>query len=179
MNDPLGREYIYLDSEEERKQLVLEISKVRRAVMRVVENIPEDEWYEARYHGWSLAAMLGHLNFIDNMSMFMIRAALVGFRPRVSMRTVDRLNGFTARLFQKRLVSASTKSIKRNEKTIANLIMSLPMSRFSTPVYDPIKAEYTTVERNIQDRFLYHWRGHLKTMREVEGIQPPEHSDNA
>jgi hypothetical protein len=177
MNDPHSRNYIYLDGERERRQLILEIGKVRRAVLHVVENVPESGWYEPRYHGWSLAAMLGHLNLIDNVSLFFIRSALVGFRFRMSKRTVNRLNHFTIRLFQKRVVAASIKSIEHNEKVITDLILKLPMDRFSRQVFNPETQEFTTVERNLQDRFLFHWHGHLHTMREVEGIQPGQHSD--
>jgi predicted alpha/beta-fold hydrolase len=173
-------EYIYLDTEEDRKQLIVDIARARLAVLRIVDAVPQDDWYKARYHGWSLGAMLGHLNLADNLSMLLIQAALLGVRPAVPMLLVHRLNHISTRLFQKRLIESSTRSMRRNEKRIADFIMHLPMEKFSVPVFVPTQQKRSTVERAIQDLFLYHWHHHLRTMREVEGLeQPPERSDYA
>jgi hypothetical protein len=121
--------------------------------------------------------MLGHLNFTDNRCMFFVKAALVGFRPAMGIRTVNRLNNLTSGLFRKRLVSASVRGIEHNQAIITNLIGELPIDKFSAQVYSPYVESYTTVEKAIQDFFVYHWQEHIQTMREAEGIKPPEQTD--
>lgn len=176
--DPASKDYIYLDGETEREQLISEIHKARLAVRRLIDTVPEEHWYEPRYHGWSLAAMLGHLNLTDNIALFLIRAALVGFRFRMGPGTVERVNNISASMFRRRLISVSIKSMKRNEDTIAAFIRDLPINQFTREVFNQESQQFTTVERYLQDRFLFHWRAHLKTMRDVEEIQASERSDN-
>jgi hypothetical protein len=170
---------IYLDGEEERDRLVSEIGQVRQEVLRIVKYVPEDQWYEPRYHGWSLAAMLGHLNLADNLSMLLIKAALIGFRPRISMSLLSRFNDFTIRLFQKRLVSSSCDSVVRNQKRIDDMVRTIPIDRLSTRVFSPADQKYVTIEYGIQQLLLHHWHRHLQTMYEVEGIQPPDRTETA
>ncbi len=164
--------YLYLDGVEERQQLITEIGKVRQAVLQIVTHVPEVDYYEARYHGWSLATMLAHLNMMDTASLWLIKGSLVRLRPALSLAMLNRFNDTMARIYQKRVVSASLKSMTRNEQRIAEFITHLPESQFSKSVFHPNKQEYMTVERAIQDLFLYHWYEHLRTMQAVEGIQP-------
>lgn len=161
-------QYIYLDSEVERQQLIDAMHAVRQDVAALARSIPEDEWYTPRYHGWSLAAMLGHLNFSDNISLLLIKAALLGFKPTFSKQTVDRLNHFTTRLFQKRVVSTSLVGMDKNMARLSDFIMTLPMDRFSLKVYHPMRAQHLTIEKALQDFFLFHWQQHLAEMRETE-----------
>ncbi|MBC7871425.1 MAG: hypothetical protein H7Y09_11355 [Chitinophagaceae bacterium] len=172
MNEQPKPNYLYLDGVAERQQLISEIGKVRQSVLQIVTYVPEAEHYEARYHGWSLAAMLAHLNIMDTSSLWLIKASLLGLRPSMSLAMLNRFNDSMARIYQKRIVSASLKSMNRNEKRIADFITHLPESQFSKSVFHPNKQQYMTVERAIQDLFLYHWGDHLRTMQEVEGIQP-------
>lgn len=173
-----ARAYIFLDGEEERAALVTRIAHTRRAVRYIVGSVPEDLWYTPRYHGWSLAAMLGHLNLGDNLSMLLLRSALLGLRFRMSTRRLDRINNMSTRLFQKRLVASSLSSMERNQERIAEFVRTLPMSKFSLEVYNPRTQAMTTVERGLQEFFVFHWEEHLTTLRQVEGIQPPAHSDS-
>lgn len=170
--------FAFLDDKPDRQQFLAEVRQSRQAVLDVIQRVPQAQWYEPRYHGWSLGAMIGHLNLADNLGLLQIKAGLVGIRFKVSMSGVDRLNGVTANLFQKRVVESSIKSMERNQQRIADFVMQLPVSKFSTQIYYPPLAQSVTVEQAIQLYFLFHWQHHLQTMHEVEGIQPPEHSDN-
>ncbi len=169
------RTYRYLDTLEDRQQLAQDVAQVRAAVLAVVDQIPEYEHYLPRYHGWSPAAMLGHLNTVDNLARWQIQAALLGIHPRVSMGLINRMNGLMAKVYRTRLVTTSTRNIQRNERRIIDLIMRLPMQQYSKSVYYAPFEMYTTVERVLQDYFVYHWQEHLQTMHIVEGIPlPPE-----
>lgn len=174
-----NRTYIYLDSAEDREKLISEMKRVRAAVLRLVDSVPEADWYTPRYHNWSLAATLGHLNTIDNLGLILIQVSLLNIRPPVPMSIANRLNDAMARIYQNRLVLSSKKSIIKNEQRIADFIMRLPVDQFSKSVYYSPFEQYTTVEKILQDFYLYHWQDHLQTMRMVEGIQqPPERSDS-
>lgn len=169
--------YIFLDTEADRQNLIDDIAKIHNAIEAHVKTIPEQDWYTPRYHGWSLGAMLGHLNLIDNLALLQIQIALIGFAPPVSMNTVNGFNDFMARVFQRRLVETSLRGMRNNETRIADFIMRLPMDKLSSQVYSPSLAKQQTIERYIQDNFLFHWQYHLQTMREQEGVQPPERPD--
>lgn len=176
IDDPFLADYIFLDDEPDRKRFLASMHDVRQAVRNAINHIPENQWYEPRYHGWSPAAMLSHLNTMDNLGMLAIKGSLVGIRPSVGEPFMHQIEHFTARVFRKRLVAASFRSMDRNEKRIGQFIMQLPVSNFSKPVYSPIQHMYVTLERAVQVFFLFHWRGHLQTIHEVEGIQ--RSSDN-
>jgi hypothetical protein len=125
-----ARDYIFLDGTEEREILIARIAAVRRAVGQVVKSVPEDLWYTPRYHGWSPAAMLGHLNLRDNLSLLLLRSTLLGLRFKLSASQLDQLNNFSTRLFQKRLVASSLRSMERNQDRIADFVMHLPINKF-------------------------------------------------
>ncbi len=170
--------YRYLDTQEDREALIKDIQQVRQEVLRMSEVVPEEQWYEPRYHGWSLAAMLGHLQLMDRLNMWLIQAALVGLRPAISMTLLNQFNDFMARIYQRRLMEASLRGLERRQRLIEDFIMRLPIERFTAQVFHPPSNKYLTVEQALQMLFLYHWQEHLKTMREVEGMsyQPPQDS---
>jgi hypothetical protein len=175
-----SRTYLYLDSTEDREKLIAEIRRVRASVLRVIDIVPEADWYTPRYHNWSLGAMLGHLNMMDNLTLLLIQAALLNLRPPVPMRLVNPLNHWMARVYQNRVVESSRRSAIKNEKRIADFILRLPVDQFSKMVYYSPFEQYTTVEKALQDYYVYHWQEHLNTLMTVEGIQqPPERSDSA
>lgn len=160
--------FIFLDGDLERKQLITDIRKVRAEVLALCERVPEKEWYLPRYHGWSLAATLAHLNFMDNISLLLVRSAIFNIRLRLSPRNLDRLNRFMARLFQNRLISATIRSAHNNEARIADLIMNLPIDQFTKSVYYCEQGKTIMIEQALQAFFLHHWRAHLHIMLEVE-----------
>lgn len=164
----IEREFIFLDGDLERKQLIADIRKVRADILALCERVPEKEWYTPRYHGWSLAATLAHLNFMDNISLLLVRAATMNLRFGLSPRNLDRLNRFMARIFQHRLISATARSTHNNQARIADLIMNLPIDQFTKPVYYCEQGRTIMIEQALQAFFLHHWRAHLHTMLEVE-----------
>lgn len=162
----------FLDSDADRRQLIDEIRQIRRAVISMTETVPEEKWYEPRYHGWSLAAMLGHLQMMDNLNLLLIQMALVGINPPISMDLVDSLNDRMARVFQKRIISTTIRGIEKKERALESFIMRLPIDKFSKQVFYPPYNRYLTIEQALQVVFLHHWQNHLQTMLAVEGIQP-------
>jgi hypothetical protein len=171
--------YRYLDGDDERRELVADIARVRRAVVQFAESQPPTRHYEPRYHGWTLAAMLAHLHTVDSLALMQIQMSLLGVRPPLPLPLVNWLNDRMARVFRERLVTTTLKGIRSREKRIADLILRLPMDKFSKPVYHPPSESYLTVERVVQAYFLNHWQEHLQTMQRAEGIfyEPPERYD--
>lgn len=167
----------FLDSEADRLKLLDEIRQIRRAVISMMETVPKDKWYEPRYHGWSLAAMLGHLQTMDNLNLLLIQLALVGVRPPISMDWVDLFNNRMARVFQKRVIATTIRGIDKKQKVLESFIMRLPLDQFSKEVFYPPLNRYLTIEQALQVLFLHHWQNHLQTMLAVEGIQPRDTSN--
>lgn len=178
MESGFSREFRFLDTEADRHELVADIRRVRQAVIQLAESVPSERWYEPRYHGWTLAALLAHLNTIDNLALLGIKLALVGIRPPVSLSALNTFNDFTALVFRGRIVSTTLRSVRRNEDRVADLIMTLPLDRFTREVYHPPSGSYLTIEQAFQQYFLFHWQEHLQTMQRVEGIyyEPPTSS---
>jgi hypothetical protein len=178
MDAGFNREFRFLDTEAERQQLVDDIRRVRQSVVQLAESIPQERWYEPRYHGWSLGALLAHLHTIDNAALWGIKLALLGVHPPVSLPALDAFNDFTARIFQRRVVPTTIRGIQRSEDRIIDLILTLPLDRFTREIYYPPSASYLTIEQALQQLFLYHWQEHLQTMQRVEGIyyEPPTSS---
>lgn len=179
MSEQLNPNYIFLDTDEERRQLVDEIGKVRRAVLHMVDVVPQEQWYQPRYHGWSFAAMLAHLHLTDNLCLLDIQLALIGIRPPIPSSLWDRFNDVSTQVFRQRVVETTVRGIQKNEKRVASFILRLPVSKFSKEVYDPPHNRYLTVEQALQEFFLHHWHEHLKTISETEGLsyEPPERPD--
>ena len=57
-------------------------------------------------------------------------------------------------------------------------VIDLPVDKLSKSMYSPTFQKYSTVERGVQELFLFYWHLHLNTMNAVEGIQPPEQTNN-
>lgn len=179
MTAPPERDYMFLDSAEDREELITQIASSRQTVRQLVEDIPEEDRYAPRYHGWSLGAMLGHLNLSDNLSLFLIRTALAGVPLQVSPGMLDRFNGFSTRMFQKRLVSSSLRGMDVNEERIATFIRRLPIDKFTVQVYHPAQGRFLTTERIVQELFLFHWHDHINEIRAGEqAVQEPSQKDD-
>lgn len=179
MQSGISREFQYLDSESDRQELAAEIRRVRQMVIQLAEGVPPERHYEPRYHGWSLAAQLAHLHTIDNAALLGIKLSLIGIRPPVSLTMLNSFNDFTARLFQRRVVATTIRGLQRNEAHIIDFILTLPIERFTCQVYHPSSGGYLTVERAIQQYFLFHWQEHLQTLQRIEGIyyEPPSSTE--
>jgi len=169
-------EFRYLDTEEDRKELLDDIRRVRRDVLEMAASIPEDQHFEPRYHGWSLAAMLMHLHTIDRLAMWQIKLALINIAPAIPIEMVNSLNDTCARIFHRRLVSTTIRGIQKHEAEIKELVTRLPLDRFSKQLFYPPLGIYLTIERGIQAYYLFHWHEHLVTMQKAEGLyyEPPD-----
>ncbi len=174
-----NRDFRYLDTDSDRKELIADIRRVRQAVVQMAEAVPQERHFEPRYHGWSLSALMMHLHLTDRLSLFGIQLALVGIHPPLSSANLDRLNDFTARVFQRRLLTATLRGMRAHESRITDFILRLPIDRFSKQVCYPPADTYLTVERAIQAFFLFHWQEHLQVMQKIEGIyyEPPSSAE--
>lgn len=179
MRTPYNRAYRYLDSDEDRRELVTDIARTRQSVIQLAESVPANRRFEPRYHDWSLAALLAHLHNVDNFALLWIQLALLNIHPPIPHALVDWSNARGAHFFRQRVVETTIRDIQKNEKRITNFILRLPIDKFSKPVYHPNLESYLTVERVLQEFFLFHWQEHLLTMQKVEGIfyEPPERYD--
>jgi hypothetical protein len=169
------RDYRYLDDETERKALIADIQKVRREVLQIASFVPPDQHFVPRYHGWSLAAMLGHLQLMDNLLMWTVEMGILGIRLPLPLVLLNQFNDSMAGIYRKRMVATTIQGIQKKEHVIEAFILCIPVDKFSKLVYDPALEITLTVEQALQEFFLYHWRGHLDTMRKVDDIhyEPP------
>jgi hypothetical protein len=179
MNQQTKREYGFLDSAEDRQKLLDEMARVRREVLQVVETTPSEQLYKPQYHGWTLAAMLGHLHLSDNLGKLNIQLGLLGISPPISSTAYDGFNDVMALIFQKRVVETTVQGIQKNEARLADFILGMPVGKFSQPVYAPRFNRYLTVEQAMQEFFYFHWEDHLKTLQpgSVEDTDPEESED--
>lgn len=90
---------------------------------------------------------------------------------------MDRINNFTTRLFAKRLVPASLKSMGKNQVRIDDLIFDLPMDKFTQKVYFPPLNKRLLLEQAVQVMFLHHWEDHLQSMQQTENNPQRTSSD--
>lgn len=170
----------FLDSEADRHSLLEDMRQVRRAAVQMSDLVPEDKWYEPRYHNWSLAAMMGHLQMMDSLNLLLIQLALVGVRLPISMNLVDNLNNFMAQVFRQRVLKTTIRGIETKGKVLEDFILQVPIDKFTMQVFYPPMNKYLTIEQALQVMFLHHWQQHLQTMLDVEGIQhQPPHDTSA
>jgi hypothetical protein len=178
MSSSPKRDYRYLDSEDDRRVLIADIRQVRSDMLRMLEIVPKDKWYEPRYHGISLAAMLGHLQLMDSLTLWMMQLALIGVRLPGSVGLVNRFNGVMGRVFRQRVIETTVKGIQAKEAALVAFVEKLPVEQFSKLVYDPAIEQYLTIEQAVQEFFLFHWREHLASVRSVDDVryEPPSHN---
>lgn len=174
-NEGVHRDYRFLDGEAERLALIEDIKQVRREVFKMAELVPKEKYYEPRYHGWSLAAMLGHLQLMDNLRMWMIELAVLGIPLPIPLSLLNAFNDGMAQIYRRRLVETTLRGMQKKERGIEDFILRMPVDKFSKTVYDPALEKSLTVEQAVQEFFLYHWRDHLETMRKIDDIhyEPP------
>ncbi len=165
---PFEAQFMFLDSDSDRDELIQQMTDVREQVRAIALRVPEEEWYTPRYHGWSLGAMLGHLNLSDNLGLLQIQLAMRGLNLRLSSTMWDRFNNFTTRIFQRRVVTASLQSMDNNLPRIAEFIRKLKVEVFTRDVFYPPANKNVTLEQAVQVYFLFHWRQHLETMQQTE-----------
>ena len=172
------RKFRYLDDDSDRIELLADIRRTRRAIVEKAERLPEAECYAPRYYGWTMGALLVELYLNDRLTMAGIQLALLRVPP-LRFNLLAPFNQLTASLFSHRRVELTLRAIRRYERCIADLVLGLPVDRFSKPVYDPAHRALLTVEQTIQEGFLFHWQDTLLAVERVEGIyyEPPERPD--
>jgi hypothetical protein len=175
MTTETNRQYRFLDGATEREALIEDIHRVRQEVFKIAALVPADKQHEPRYHGWSLAAMLAHLQLMDRLLLWLIQSSLLGIRLPIPLVLLNRFNDTMAGVYKGRVVDTTINGIRRYEITLADFIRRLPIDKFSKIVYDPALETNLTVEQALQEFFLFHWEDHLQTMRQVEDIfyEPP------
>jgi hypothetical protein len=175
MTDEAKQEYRFLDTEADRTALIEDISRTRRDLLNLVNLVPKERWYEPRYHGWSLAAMLAHLQLHDRLLMWNISLALIGIQVPIPRQYLNGFNEAMANIFRRRVVETTVRGLENNESHITDFIMRLPLDKFSKRVFDPATQKTLTVEQALQKFFLHHWQEHLQTLRLADDIhyEPP------
>jgi hypothetical protein len=175
MERKTSRDWRYLDTEADRRALIEDMRRVRAAVVTAARAVPPAQHGVPRYHGWTLNAMLAHLQLSDSLALMQIKFALIGLHPRFSLSLLNRFNAMTTRWFHKRVIASTLRQIERDETRIAEFILRLPMDGFTRPVYYIAGECELTVERAVQAYFLHHWQEHLTTMQKADGMfyEPP------
>lgn len=164
-------ETIYIDTPQDRQLILQNVHQVRALVRSVTHSVPQQAYYTPRYHGWSLAVILAHLNWIDTLALVSLKAALLNIRPRFSMASIDRMNNFTARMFAQRTIENSWRATDKNIKRISDFVLYLPMDKFSKAIFYPPHNDYLTVEKALQQYFIGHWTYHLHEILAVDSIE--------
>lgn len=173
-------QFRFLDTDADRAQLIADIQRTRRAVISIAEAIPPEQHALPQYHGWSLAALLAHLHFTDGFALTRLRLALVGIQLPLTHSGQNAINDLNALLMQRRVVETTVREIRLHEPRVVDFIMTLPLDRFSRPVYHPQTGSSVTIERALQLYFLFHWQEHLDTLRRGAGVfyEPPNDNDS-
>ena len=161
----LEPEWIYLDDEVERERLAQAIRAVRQRVRQAAE-MRQENAYEPLYEGWSLAALLAHLNANDTLGRWLVQAALVGIRPRFDAGKLHRLNDWQRNFFQRTPIEKTFERIETHGAQLCDFVHRLPLKKLSTPVWLVATQEWSTVERATQIFFVRHWQEHLT---QIEG----------
>lgn len=164
-------EPLYLDTAQDREHIIQQVREVRALVRSAAESVPQEAWYSPRYHGWSLAVMLGHLNWVDGLALFALKAALLNIKPRIRMDSVDRMNDFTARIFARRTIESAWRVTDKNIKRISDFVTYLPLDKCSKSVFYPPENDYLTVEKALQQYFIGHWVYHLHEILAVDSME--------
>ena len=162
--------WIYLDDEQERQRLAEALREIRRRARLAAEARQQDA-YEPRYGGWSLASLLAHLNANDTLGRWQLQAALIGIRPRLSAARLHGLNDWQRRFFQRTPLEKTFAQIDEHCERLCAFVLHLPLAKLSTRVWLAREQRWSTVERAAQLFFLHHWREHLAEI-EAQGNAP-------
>lgn len=166
-------DWIYLDDEIERERLAEAIRVIRRSARKLAE-LRQENACEPLYEGWSLAALLAHLNANDTLGRWLVQAALVGFRPRFAAEKLHRLNEWQRNFFQRTPLEKTFERIDAHGAQLCEFVHRLPLRKLSTPVWLVAQQEWSTVERATQIFFVHHWREHLAQIeRQANATAPP------
>jgi len=163
-------QFIYLDGDEERQQLIEQIHAVREEVISIAQRVPEPEQFAPRYRGRSLAVMLARLVVYDTATLWLIRAASNGYAVRVSPRLIHTADRIISWFSQRRIISSSIGAIRRKETEITQFVEKVPLEVLSRDVIYPGKKSPYTVEKALQVCFLHHWQRELALMQQADSV---------
>lgn len=169
MSVTLEREYRSLATEENRQAVIEDMKKVRQEALRFVNLVPPNQWYEPRYHGWSLAFLLAHLQMMDNLTRQLMQAAMLGVSLPSTMGLVNFFNDSAARLFKQRKVETTVHQIQQDEPKLIAFVLKAAYPKLQRRLYDPAIDRVLTVEQAMQEFFVYHWRWHIGDILAVDG----------
>ncbi|MBZ0280920.1 MAG: hypothetical protein K8L97_09270 [Anaerolineae bacterium] len=169
MNATIEREYYSLATEENRRILIADMKKVRQEALLYTQIVPQEKWYEPRYHGWSLAFLLAHLQMMDNLTRQLMQAAMLGISLPSTMGLVNFFNDSAARLFKQRKVENAIRQIQQDEPKLIAFVLKATHPKLGRRLYDPAIDRVLTVEQAMQEFFVYHWRWHIEDIAVVDG----------
>ncbi len=168
MTDTKPRHYLSLESDENKRTLVADMKRIRQDALRLVQLVPKDNWYEPRYHGWSLAAMMSHLHSMDNLTISGMQAAMRGVSVPLPKSALNMFNTVMSRIYKTRDVETTLLDIQKNEARLIAFVLRLTPDQFRRKMHDPWLESYLTIEEAVQEFFFIHWEGHLQTVRDAE-----------
>jgi len=163
-------EFIYLDGDTERQQLIDRVRGLRQDVLAVADRVPETDHFLPRYDGRSLAVTLARLAAHDTVTLWLIRAASNGYTVSVPERLVRFGDQLVCGFSQRRIIASSTQSIRRKEDTIAEFIRTVPLDVLSKDVLYPGQDAPYTVEKALQVCFVHHWQQQLDLMQQADSV---------
>ena len=166
------RDYRFLDDEEDRLQFIARMREVRESFIAMRSIVPEARWYEARHDGWSLAAILGHLQWMDRLHLLQVQLAIWNLPFPFSARTWERVSGWQQRLFRRRLTKSSVDGIRAALPDQEAFILQLAVDDFSKRLTYAPTGQTLTVEQAVQEFLYFFWLDRLRALRIAEGLHP-------
>lgn len=163
------REYRDLSSEENRRLLVENMKQVRRDALVLIRAVPPQSWYKPRYHGWTPAFLIAHLQIMDNATLRLMQLAMRGISIPSTLGLINVLNDVSAKLFRQRKVENTIHRIQTDEPHLISFVLRAPKDQLQRVIYDPAIEKRLTVEQAMQEFFVYHWRWHMGDMQAVDG----------
>ncbi len=165
------RDYEFLDDEVDRRQFIARMREVREAVIGLRSVVPEARWYEARHEGWSLAALMGHLQWMDRLHLLQVQLAIWNLPFPFSARTWARVSGWQQRVFRRRLLRSSVNGIRAALPDQESFVLQLSVEDFSKRLTYAPTGQTLTVEQAVQEFLLFYWRDQLRALRIAEGLR--------
>lgn len=163
-------QFIYLDGDLERQELIDRVHAARDAVISIANQVPEDEHFRPRYGDDSLAVMLANLQLFDRAALWFVKAASNGYAIRPPGHLLNSTQALLSRLFQRRIVSVTVAGIRKTEADVCEFIRTVPIDKLSADVLHPGRSAPYTVEQAMQAYFVWHWQTQLTIMQAVDGV---------
>ncbi len=164
------REFRFLDGEDDRLQFIARMREVREAFIAMRSVVPEARWYEVRDEGWSLAAIMGHLQWMDRLHLLQVQLAIWNLPFPFSARTWERVTGWQQRIFQRRLMKSSVDGIRGALPDQEAFVLHMAVDDFSKRLTYAPTGQVLTVEQAVQEFLLFFWQDRLRALRIAEGL---------